>query len=66
MRLRRLAVLVLTLASVTLPAAPHIGETGGHTLAGEVTEPFEVLDPIINPPRMEPGPGGPLTCCTYG
>ena len=67
MRLRRLAVLVLTLASVTLPAAPHIGaHTPATSRAGEVTEPFEVLDPIINPPRMEPGPGGPLTCCTYG
>ena len=63
MRSRRLAVLVLTLASVTVPAAPVTNETGvtrGHTLADET------LEVIINPPRMEPGPGGPLTCCAYG
>ncbi|GAA0912960.1 hypothetical protein [Virgisporangium aurantiacum] len=66
MRLRRLAVLVLTLASVTLPAAPHIGVASGHTLAGEITEPVESLEPITPPRRWEPGPGGPLTCCTFG
>jgi hypothetical protein len=68
MRLRRLAVLVLTLASVTLPAAPLTGAPASSpSLAAGITGPVDPTEPIdLTPPKMGPGPGGPATCCTFG
>jgi hypothetical protein len=64
MRLRRLAVLVLTLTSVTLPAGPAMlpdSTSGGVVALTGVIEPD-----IITPPPLEPGPGGPASCCIFG